>query len=135
MAAVHNDEIFHEKYRAFCGSVKYPLEYLVGEQNHVDPRALDRKNIKRLIGNFKLEGCNRLELDNHVPVLTSKEQLERIIRTLPKAESQIRDYRQEPPKASSAESLTYLHGKHRIEAARKFLIAGDRWWTVDLYRD
>jgi len=29
--------------------------------------------------------------------------------------------------------LECLHGRHRIEAAREFLLPTDRWWTVDLY--
>ncbi|KAL5331286.1 hypothetical protein ACEPPN_000816 [Leptodophora sp. 'Broadleaf-Isolate-01'] len=29
--------------------------------------------------------------------------------------------------------LECLHGRHRIEAAREFLLPTDRWWVVDLY--
>lgn len=79
-----------------------------------------------MLVNFKLEGCNRLKLVNYIPVLTSKEQLQRIVGTLPTASPQIKNYKQEPPKALLAESLIYLHGKYRIEAARKFLDGVDR---------
>lgn len=41
MAWVRNDEIFYKKRRAFYGSVKYPLEYLIGEQSNIDLRQLD----------------------------------------------------------------------------------------------
>jgi hypothetical protein len=31
--------------------------------------------------------------------------------------------------------LTFLHGRHRIKAARKFFTGNDRWWIADLYSD
>ncbi|KAK9341875.1 hypothetical protein V1522DRAFT_455243 [Lipomyces starkeyi] len=32
-------------------------------------------------------------------------------------------------------ALTYLEGRHCIEAARKFLTGNERWWVADLYSD
>ena len=31
--------------------------------------------------------------------------------------------------------LICLHGRHRIEAAKKYLHPDDKWWVVDLYSD
>jgi hypothetical protein len=31
--------------------------------------------------------------------------------------------------------LPFLEGRHRIEAARRFLTEDDRWWIAELYSD
>ena len=55
--------------RAFCGSIKCPIRRLRYKSITIDPRQLDLKNVARILGVFNLEGCRRLELQNHVPAL------------------------------------------------------------------
>ena len=58
--------------RAFCGSIKYPIRRLRFESITIDLRQLDLKNVARILEIFNLEGCRRLELQNHVPALISQ---------------------------------------------------------------
>ena len=134
MTTSSETENFREKRRVFLGSVKYSLKHLV-EDTTANPRQTDQKNIKRLLNIYRLEGCLRLELENHVPAVVSHDQYQRIVATLPKGELQLRDLYEEPPQANLAEDLVCLHGKHRLQAARRFLGLGDKWWIVDLYTD
>jgi hypothetical protein len=119
-------QIFREKSRAFCGSVKIPLDNLRHEELPDNPRQFDEKNIARLLDIFRLDGCQRREPDNHVPVLISRS-------ALPEGPLRVSDdlklFKPDHP-------LTYLHGRHRLEAARKFLTEkNNRWWIADLYSD
>ncbi|KAL6714243.1 hypothetical protein ACLMJK_007666 [Lecanora helva] len=96
----------------------------------------DPKNIKRLIQIFKLEGCLRLSPEHHIPALIDNDTL---IQSLEQFEIPAENLfsAPTPPELSlpPGTTLTCLHGRHRIAAAHKFLLAGDRWWTVDLYID
>jgi hypothetical protein len=118
-------QIFREKSRAFCGSVKIPLDKLRGEELPENPRQFDEKNVARLLDIFNKDGCQRREPDNHVPVLIARSALpEGPLRV----GSDLQLFNPDHP-------LTCLHGRHRLEAARKFLSGNDRWWVADLYSD
>ncbi len=119
-------QIFREKSRTFCGSVKIPLDKLQHEELPENPRQFDKKNVARLLDDFRREGCQRREPDNHVPVLISRS-------ALPEGLLRVSDdfqlFQPEHP-------LTYLDGRHRLEAARKFFTdRNSRWWIADLYSD
>jgi hypothetical protein len=118
-------EIFREKARAFCGSVKIPLDKLRHEELPDNPRQLDDKNVARLLDVFQKRGCQPREPDNHVPALISRSALPEV-RVRADGDFQLFDPDQ---------PLTYLHGRHRLEAARQFLTGNERWWIVDLYSD
>ncbi|KAL8770678.1 MAG: hypothetical protein Q9209_003746 [Squamulea sp. 1 TL-2023] len=124
-----------EKRRAYRGTVKYPLQHLEEENTNLNPRQTDPKNIKRLLEIFKLEGCRRSEPRNRVPALISPEQYTRLIDGLPNKDLYLKDCNLEPPETTLAETLVCLHGKHRLEAARRYLGSGQKWWIVDLYSD
>ena len=130
-----NDEAesqrFNEKRAHFLGSAKLFLELLHFEEA---PEFLNQKNIKRLEKIFELEGCLRLDPEHHIPVIIDLETLtqsldqsdvrrgELFTSTTPPELLLPRRYR-----------VNCLHGRHRVAAARNFLFASDRWWTVDLY--
>lgn len=109
--------------KAFCGSYRILLRYLIPEDGSETSRQLDRENVARMIKVFELEGCLRLEPTHYVPALISREQFGL------SAQQNATD----PPTLTPSENLKYLHGRHRIEAARKFLPSSDWWWVVDLY--
>ncbi len=120
-------QIFREKSRAFIGSVKIPLDKLRHEELPENPRQRDEKNVTRLLGIFQSPevGCQRRDSDNHVPVLIPRS-------ALPSRPLGVdNDFQLFNPD----HSLTLLHGRHRIEAARKFFTGNDRWWIADLYSD
>jgi hypothetical protein len=118
-------QIFREKARAFCGTVKIPIDKLQHEELPDNPRQFDEENVARLLDVFHKEGCYRRESDNHVPALISRSGLPE---GLIGADDDLQLFNPD-------RSLIYLHGRHRLEAGRRFLTGNDRWWVVDLYSD
>lgn len=104
-------KLFREKARAFRQSVKVPLNKLQYEELPNNPRQFDESNAARLLNIFQKTGCYPRESDNHVPVLISSADLPELPRN---SDSDL-------PLLDPDHSLIYLHGRHRIEAARRFL--------------
>ena len=131
---LNNDEQnlrFGELQTKFLGSAKIHLRHLLFEH---DKTFLDPKNIKRLTQIFELEGCHRLEVEHRVPAIIDDSVLRNCL-----VHSHITNVDvlkiPIPPtlELPAGVQLTCLHGKHRIAAAKAFLLPGDNWWTVDLY--
>ena len=121
--------IYRKKRKAFRGCIKCPLQVLQHEGIDVDPRGLDAKNVTRLIEIFKLEGCRRLEVEHHIPARKSQEEFNQLYL---EAGGRISED-SEPFPLKPSWNLIYLHGKHRIGAAKEYLHPDDKWWVVDLY--
>ena len=95
-------------------------------------RDLEDRNVKRLVGIFQLQGCERRNTANAISVLVERKTLENVL-----------------PQQSSPTSTSYsitpgqlphldtkvrcLQGKHRIHAARKVLRGLDRWWPAKVF--
>ncbi|CZT07754.1 uncharacterized protein RCO7_10310 [Rhynchosporium graminicola] len=73
-----------------------------------------------------------MKLHNHVPAKISQECLDLALRS---SRVSARQLLNGVPELTFPDDykLDYLHGLHRIEAAREFLSETDKWWTVDLY--
>ena len=130
------DRVFLHKQSHFRGSAKITLQQLRFEGENVPGgRALNYKNVDRLSTVFTSEGCLRLEPDHHIPVLIEQEKLDRALELSNVGQSDLLDFRRVPPTLSfdGLEPIFALHGRHRIEAARRFLDPFDQWWVVDLY--
>ena len=133
------EEKFAAKQSRFHGSAKIHIKHFVFRQiNSQLPTdlTLDPRNIERLTRIFKLEGCLRLDLEHHVPAVISDESLANSLRQSGVRVGDLRK-RGSPPMLALPENfnLVCLHGKHRIAAAKKILLPGNKWWTVDLYSD
>lgn len=120
-------ELFREKSRTFCGSFRIPLDKLEYEKLPNNPRQRDGKNVTRLLDVFCVEGCQPREPENHVPALISCSALPQASRPGGVNGSVFK----EPQWFIPESPLRVLHGRHRLEAARKFLERADRWWVVD----
>jgi hypothetical protein len=100
-------------------------------------REPDRKHVEILKECFHKEGCHPLQLRNHVPAKIDQRCLDAALRDSGVSARQL--LTQQPNGCPELVfphgfKLDYLHGLHRIEAAREFLSPTDKWWTVDLYR-
>lgn len=104
--------------RAFCGSIKCPIRRLRFESITVDPRQLDPSNVARILEIFKLEGCRRLEPQNHVPALLSQPVFNALVERIPGGLN-LQD--QTTVLMDPTSNLKCLHGRHCIEAAKKYL--------------
>ena len=95
-------------------------------------REPNSQHVEILAESFRAGGCHRLELRNHIPGKISQDCLDSALRDSNVSAHQLLN---DIPELSfpADYKLDYLHGLHRIEAARDFLSETDKWWTVDLY--
>ena len=130
-----------EKHSSFRGSAKIHLRHL--QFNELEQRMLrgdfhlDQKNVARLNKIFEIQDCLRLESDHHVPAMISEKLLQLSIRASGLSNGGELLDRRIPPtlQLPPTTSLQCLHGRHRIAAARNFLLPDDKWWIVNLYSD
>lgn len=100
-----------------------------------DPIRPDPRRVEYLKGRFQKEGCNRLPVLRHIPVIIDQESLDAAMRdSCVSAERLLKGSSPYPhlsfPKGFQLENI---HGRHRIQAGQEILPPKDRWWTVDLY--
>ena len=119
-------ELASEKKKKHFGSVKVWLHNLRAEDEPVNPRQLDVKNVTRLVHIFRIEGCFRSEPQHRVPVLIDEVVARRT--NLVNRAGELGFINLEP-----RETLLYLHGRHRLQAAKEFFPPADAWWVADLY--
>ena len=128
----------HERHSKFRGTARVKLACLrLDDPSTEQKQFLHPKNVKRLKEIYAVEGCKRLVPEHHVPALISSQELAAPIRRSETSQAALFHCADdEPPELRLPfEHLTFLHGRHRLEAARGFLSDGDDWWTVDLYLD
>lgn len=117
----------------FIGTARADISYLT----FIEGRQIDNQIVEKLITVFQQKRCRRYEPENYIPVLITKENLKRAL----KASKLKRAALQSPAKDGSLrflkpaknQELFCLHGRHRIEAAKKFLPDTDQWWTIRVY--
>ena len=123
----------------FLGTVRLKLRHLNVEHQGPEDTYLDPKNVTRLLGVFKLEGCLRLNEEHHVPAIINRGAFQdALIASEVQAEKLLSPQGGDPPpelKLPADMKITCLHGKHRLAAAHQFLGPGDKWWMVSLYSD
>ena len=103
-------QIFREKSRTFCGLVKIPLDKICYKELPNNPRQFNEKNVTTLLGFFRSDGCLRLDPEHYVPALISRSALPRGLYL-----------GVEPPHFYPEHPVVCLHGRYRLEAARRFL--------------
>ena len=128
-----------EKQSSFRGSAKIQLKHLSfdddidhmpnGLYSHLDP-----KNVDRLEEIFRLEGCQRLEEEHRIAATIDDQVLEEALGRSALTKASLVQ-QSDPPelKFEATTTLRCLNGKHRIAAAQRVLVVGDKWWIVDLY--
>lgn len=139
-AASLMDDLDPERQLAAEQQIKYQGTAIV-ELEHIsfDPlidQEVDQRNVERLSKIFLQNGCQRLNVRNHVTATIPRRFLDRVRHAAGLTLDQLRSLRQSPPRLDfSGTEVKCLHGKHRLKAAAEVLPHSDRWWTVDLYLD
>lgn len=118
------NNIYAEIVRHFRGYARVNIDNL--EFHSV--RDLDDQNVDRLLGIFRLCGCQRDDPANAVPVVVEDQTLSDFSPALSQTTIGARTV-----PLSGTVKLQCLHGRHRISAARRFLAASDNWWTVKVF--
>ncbi|RYN74723.1 hypothetical protein AA0120_g12233 [Alternaria tenuissima] len=132
------EDIERQKSSHFRGRAKVPLEFLHFSEH--SPRDLDRANVERLMGVYRDEGVKRLQHEHHIPAVVGKDDLLSAVHLSGLSLVHLLNSSQgNAPRLTFPEGfrLNCLHGKHRIEAAKRSacLQGQDRWWTVTLYSE
>ena len=98
-------------------------------------REFNRWNVERLKRIFRQEGPQRCNHENRIPVLLSKEEFMGALRLSNLRESDLTTHKLEEMRVLEApkHSIRYLHGHHRLAAAKEFLAPSEQWWGVDIY--
>ena len=132
LMTAQSEHVSREKIKSFCGSAKIWICKLQPEDMYINPRQLDPKNVARLKNVYQLEGCHRFEPEHHIPVITKINVLEQALQRANISMSRIKSL-DEPTFLEFDDNLTYLHGRHRLEAAKEFLPPDENWWIADFY--
>ncbi|KAF2229448.1 hypothetical protein EV356DRAFT_537224 [Viridothelium virens] len=129
------EDPFIARRKYYLGSARIRLRHLCFDNEYRGGRILDRKNIARLRRVFDVEGCHRDDPEHHVPVVIDPGLLNLVRDEARVEKSALFDIQRPLPnlRLSSDIRLTCLHGQHRVEAAKEYLDASDRWWTVDFF--
>ncbi|KAB8212841.1 hypothetical protein BDV33DRAFT_231343 [Aspergillus novoparasiticus] len=99
-------------------------------------REIDHKNVERLRDIFAKDGCQRLDIRNHVTDIVSRQHLERACRAAGLTPEELKTCQSQYPRLLfRRHQVQCLHGQHRLKAAEETLPPSDRWWTVDIYLD
>lgn len=133
MALELEREIFDDKSANYRGAARISLANL--DLEFPDrKRTLDDTNVDRLVRNFELEGCLRLEPEHYVPALIDDEILSAALRESGLEQAALLSF-SEPPELLLPDGLKLraLEGQHRLLAGSRFLLPGERDWVVQLY--
>lgn len=120
-----------KKYRG-TASVKLEVLHFTCEE--------DAENVTRLKHFFRKNGCNRLDIRNHIPAVINQEQLDIAIQYSKISANALMASSPTDPRGSypmlsfpPGFRLKCLHGLDRVRAGADILPPGDKHWIVDLY--
>jgi len=134
LAQAEDSRLENERRLKYQGTAQVRLEVLHFPWDQ--PRELDLKHVRYLKECFRNDSCRRLPERNHISAVIEREHLDAAVQA---AEVSYGDLLSKQPGGypelmfPDGYQLQCLHGRHRIQAAREFLLPKDKWWTVDLY--
>ena len=133
--------------RLICkGAALVRFEYLNWNeyiQRNPAKRRADQEYIKRVKRSFYKAGCRRLPSVHHIPAKVSQQQLDTALEDARrkkrwKADALPSNYatintQDGYPELEFPGGIECLHGLHRIQAGKEWLLSTEKWWIVDLY--
>ena len=124
---------FNSRKENFLGIVRVPIDQLQFQSANVSCQSIDPKNVKRLVENFKLEGCLRLEPDHAVSATVKRADFLDILGKIGVLSSALHTQGLPPLIDFSGLKINCQYGRHRIKAAKQFLDPSEDWWVVHFY--
>lgn len=122
-----------DKLAKYKGTARISIDHLYFPHSCRQP---DKRIVEQLKRDFEGEGCIKDQANNRIPAIIHDSILESGLEKLAISTEAFKASSKEKPVHiyfSADVKLQCLHGQHRILAAKEFLDASDRWWTVDLY--
>ncbi|KAB8227895.1 uncharacterized protein BDW43DRAFT_323438 [Aspergillus alliaceus] len=122
-----------ERCLKYQGSAKVSIDEI--EFDPPLPRDLDSKNLDRICQIFRKNHCRRLDVENRIPVIVSRNDLAAALQQAKVTAGALMTKTAErfPSLRFPPGQLLGLHGRHRAQAGSTVLAPIDRWWAVDLY--
>ncbi|CUS07176.1 unnamed protein product, partial [Tuber aestivum] len=121
-----------ERHARFKGTARLSITSLRFSENGV--RAINQRNIDRLVNIYRVRGCLRREREHRIPALIESSALATALEVSGAVPDTLLGSEDDPPLLVFPEaSVECLHGQHRILAASRYLEDNNRWWVVDLY--
>jgi hypothetical protein len=128
-------ELFEQKAHFYRGRAKIDIQRLRDEEGVNEPtRTIDEQNVVRLHQVYELDDCLRLDPDHFVPALVDPPLLREALTLSQLQQRDLLGYNE--PKHLDIPiggQVRILHGRHRLLAAERSLLPGDKWWVVELY--
>jgi len=133
--------------RLICkGAALVRFEYLNWNeyiQRNPAKRRADQEHVERVKRSFHKAGCRRLPSVHHIPAKVSQQQLDTALEDARrkkrwKADALPSNYatintQDGYPELEFPGGIECLHGLHRIQAGKEWLLSTEKWWIVDLY--
>ena len=96
-------------------------------------RRLDSKNVERLVRAYEQGTCLRRDPRHFIAGIIPDNVLQEALSSCGVGQDALFAAGEPPFLDMGAHSITCLHGKHRIEAAKQYFGQVDDWWIIDLY--
>ncbi|KAE8332962.1 hypothetical protein BDV39DRAFT_92580 [Aspergillus sergii] len=97
-------------------------------------REIDQKNVERLRDIFAKDGCQRLDIRNHVTAVISRQHLERACRAAGLTPEELKTCQPQYPRLLfRRHQVQCLHGQHKLKAAEEPYLpqtGGGRWTYI-----
>ncbi|KAH8691896.1 hypothetical protein BGW36DRAFT_362925 [Talaromyces proteolyticus] len=120
-----------EKTRYFRGCAKVKFPHLLCEDRIPGTRALEEKNVRRLVELFQIEGCQAVEPEHRIAAKIRDDDLTKVLSKNDITQEDLLKSLEPPLLEFDPEvHLLCAQGKHRLEAAKK---CGLDSWVVELY--
>jgi hypothetical protein len=117
----------------FIGTARIPLgSFQYESESDFGVKSLNPENISRLIRTFQLEGCDQSK--HRVQVAITAAQLNGIFQSLGIEDEQAFWQDNERLNLPKGFPAVCIHGKHRLEAGKRFLRNDQLWWDADLWK-
>lgn len=98
-----------------------------------DPPPLNQQNVSRLYKIFT-RGCYQSLTENHILIILNESQFAAALALHHVSAEEFRTKKDDPYELVSPSTVPFAcyHGRHRIEAGKRYLQGGDRWWDADV---
>lgn len=103
-----NDDLLREQDRAFCISIKIPIEKLTLNESH----SIDQRTIENLVKHFKSRKFDPLNSTSHLPALMTSNTLPQYLY------DHADDNLQDPSMLDPVDVITCLRGEDQLEAVK-----------------
>ncbi|RPA92347.1 hypothetical protein L873DRAFT_1794312 [Choiromyces venosus 120613-1] len=130
-AELREREIMRERQDRFKGCARLSIISLRFQEDQM--RAIDQRNVDRLVDIYRGQGCLRRDGEHRIPAVIESGVLVTALEASGDAPERLIASNIDPRVLRFPDAtVEYLHGQHHVLAANQYLEPDSRWWVVDL---